>query len=97
MPGFSAISFARRLIFSRASLFLRIFFEDVRVALSKQLDHPLVGDAAGAQSRCIGRAQVVDPKTGNSSSPKCLLPCRVQGPLMSSEIKVARKQKWSRA
>ena len=29
-------------------LLLRILFKDVRVALSKQLDHPLVGHAAGA-------------------------------------------------
>ena len=78
-------------------LHLRILLEDVRVALSKQPNHPFVGHAAGAQSRCVSRAQVVDPKVGNSSSPKCLLPCRIQGPLMTSGIKAAREKEWSRS
>src|SRR5216684_7504346 len=45
---------------------LRILFEDLGVALSKELCNPRVGDTACAESSCIGGAQVIDPKVGNS-------------------------------
>src|SRR5882724_12621806 len=45
---------------------LRILLEDLCVALSEELCNPLVGDTACTESSCIGGAQVIDPKVGNS-------------------------------
>src|SRR5262249_49148261 len=36
--------------------------EDLRVPLSQELRHPLVGYAAGTQARGVRRPQVVDPE-----------------------------------
>ena len=59
-------SFADRFCFCSASLHLqfhlRIAFEHLRVALPEKLRDPLIGYPTGAQSRRVGRAQIVDPK-----------------------------------
>jgi hypothetical protein len=52
--------FARHL-----QLRLRIFLEDLHLALVEHLSHPLIGYASGTQPRGIRGTKTVDPKVGN--------------------------------
>ena len=41
---------------------LRVLLEDLRIALAEEVRDPLVGHAAGAQARRVGRAQIVEAR-----------------------------------
>src|SRR5712664_836599 len=71
---------------------LRILFEDLCVALSKELCNPLVGDTACTEPRRIGGAQVIDPEVGNSCAFQCLPPCGLEILMVTGRIFVAWEQ-----
>jgi len=59
-------------------LHLRVFLEDLGVALPKHLSHPLVRDAAGAEPRSICRTEIINPKIRNLRTPQGLVPNRLE-------------------
>src|SRR5207249_6936914 len=71
---------------------LRILFEDLGVALSKELCNPLVGDTACTEPRRIGGAQVIDPEVGNSCAFQCLPPCSLEILMVTGRIFVSWEQ-----
>jgi hypothetical protein len=73
-------------------LHLGILLEDLRVALTKHLCHPLVGYPSGTQPRGIRGAKVVNPKVGNLCSPKSFSPNSLKCRLVHVRNPIARKQ-----
>src|SRR6266480_4916046 len=71
---------------------LRILFEDLCVALSKELCNPLVDDTACTEPRRIGGAQVIDPEVGNSCAFQCLPPCSLEILMVTGRIFVPWEQ-----
>ena len=68
-------------------LHLRIPLEDLRVALAKQLRHPLVRHAARPQAGCIGGPQIVDPEVGDLGAAKRLGPDGFKSHLVSGLVR----------
>jgi hypothetical protein len=68
---------------------LRILLEDLRVALTKHLSHPLIGYSSGTQPGCIGGPEIVEPKVGNLRPAKCSSPDRFESCLKTARIRAA--------
>ena len=74
-------------------LHLRILLEDLRVALTKHLSHPLIGNASSTQPLGIRGTRVVNPKVGNLCSSQSFLPNGFEFGLMPGRIPITRKEK----
>jgi hypothetical protein len=74
----SAVDLLKGFTFHR-QLHLRVFFEHVGVPLSQQLNNPFIRYTSGTKTRCVGRAEVVNPEIRNSRLVECCPPNSLGG------------------
>src|SRR5215470_8830623 len=73
----------------------RVFLEDLRVTLAKQLCNPLVRHPAITQTSSVCRAEIVQPEVRNSRSLQREPPYGFQRALVALRVEFAREQIFS--